>query len=47
MEISPQERSSCEYKTNTGSIAYYYKQLLVTYSITSDENGLSKTSKGK
>ena len=38
---------SCEYKTNTGSIAYCYNQLLVTYSITSDENGLSKTSNKK
>ena len=38
---------SHEYKTNTGSIASYYKRLLVTYSITTNENGLSKTSKAK
>ena len=38
---------SHEYKTNTGSITSYYKQLLVTYGITTNENGLSKTSKAK
>ena len=38
---------SHEYKTNTGSAASYYKQLLVTYDITTNENGLSKTSKAK
>ena len=36
------------YKTNTGgSIASYYNRLLVTYDITTDENGLSKTSRAK
>ena len=34
-------------KTNTGSIASYYKRLLVTYDITTNENGLSKTNKAK
>ena len=38
---------SHECETNTGSIASYYKQLLVTYDITTNENGLSKTSKEK
>ena len=38
---------SDECKTSTGSIASYYNRLLVTYGITTDENGLSKTSKAK
>ena len=38
---------SHECKTNTGSIASYHNLLLVTYGITTDENGLSKTSKAK
>ena len=38
---------SHEYKTNTGSIASYYNRSLVTYGITTDENGLSKTSKAQ
>ena len=38
---------SHEYKTNTGSIASYYKRLLVKYGITTNENGLSKTTKAK
>ena len=29
-----------EYKTNAGSIVSYYSLLLVTYDITTDENGL-------
>ena len=35
------------YKTNTGSIASYIAQLLQTYGITTDENGLLKSSKAK
>ena len=38
---------SREYKTNTGSIASYYNLLLTIYGITTDDNGLSKTSKAK
>ena len=32
---------SHEHKKNTGSIASYYKRLLVTYGIKTNENGLS------
>ena len=39
--------SSHEYKTNTGSIECYYNQLLVTYGIATNENGLAKTRKAK
>ena len=38
---------SHEYKTKTGSVASYYKRLLVKYGITTNENGLSKTTKAK
>ena len=39
--------SSHEYKTNAGSIESYYNQLLVTYGITTNENGLAKNRKAK
>ena len=54
MGISQQDQAndvyriqSHEYQTNTESIASYYNQLLVTYGITTDGNGLSKTNKAK